>query len=212
MYATCRSRQTQFTYVNVSTGLGRYLRRLCTFRTVMADTGAHRGYIISRAGFQSGAFEATANTNIDLVTFAKLQEIFSDRWRIAMGERLTPYTDIFFPYWDPVGGRMPKFNWTREHVERQQKLIDAYRPMLMLRPLSDKRRFEALFPIILPAINERGEFEGEIIINGYRQLYDFIESSLPIALYHFQVLHGEVKPDRTPGEYDPLLPPEHLLP
>jgi hypothetical protein len=101
-----------------------------SFRTVMADTGAHRGHTISRAGFQSGAFEATANTNIDLV----------------------------------------------------------------------------------PAINERGEFEGEIIINDYRQLYDFIESSLPIALYHVQVLHGEVKPDRTPGEYDPLLPPEHLLP
>jgi Restriction endonuclease len=183
-----------------------------SFRTVMADTGAHRGYIISRAGFQSGAFEAAANTNIDLVTFAKLQEIFSDRWRIAMGERFTPYTDIFFPYWDPVGGRMPTFKWTREHVERQQKLIDAYRPMLMLRPFSDKRRYETWFPIILPAINELGEFEGETIINSYRQLYDFIESSLPIALYHFQVLHGEVKPDRTLGEYDPLLPPEHLLP
>jgi hypothetical protein len=107
---------------------------------------------------------------------------------------------------------MPTFKWTREHVERQQKLIDAYRPMLMLRPFSDKRRYEAWFPIILRAINERGEFEGATIINSCRQLYDFIESSLPIALYHFQVLHGEVKPDRTLGEYDPLLPPEHLLP
>jgi hypothetical protein len=28
------------------------------FRTVMADVGAHRGFIISGAGFQKGAFEA----------------------------------------------------------------------------------------------------------------------------------------------------------
>ena len=60
-------------------------------------------------------------------------------------------------------------------------------------------------------INERGEFEGETIINSYRQLYDFIESSFSIALYHFQVLPGEVEADRMLGEYDPLLPPEHLL-
>ena len=66
------------------------------FRTVMADTGAHRGYIISKAGFQSGAYESAANTNIDLLTFAELQEVFDDRWRIAMGEKLAPYTDIFF--------------------------------------------------------------------------------------------------------------------
>jgi hypothetical protein len=39
------------------------------FRTVMADVGAHRGFIISGAGFQKGAFEAATNTNIDLVTF-----------------------------------------------------------------------------------------------------------------------------------------------
>ena len=45
------------------------------FRTVMADVGAHRGFIISIAGFQEGAFEAVANTNIDLVTFEELQEI-----------------------------------------------------------------------------------------------------------------------------------------
>lgn len=178
------------------------------FRTVMADTGAHRGYIISMVGFQSGAYEAIANTNIDLVTFDELQDVFCDRWRTAIGERLTPYTDIFFPYWDPSGGRIPTFKWVKEHIERQQRLIEAYRPILMLRPFSDKRRYEARFPIILPAINERGEFEGEIVIESYRQLYDFIQSSLPIALYHFQVLHGEIKPDRVPGEYDPLVTPE----
>lgn len=177
-----------------------------SFRTVMSDTGAHRGFIISMAGFQSGAREAATNTNIDLVTFAELQAIFADRWRVTMGERLTPYSNVFFPYWDPSGGARPTFQWQKEHVERQQQLINAYRPILFLRPMSEKRRYETNFPIVLPAVNERGEFEGEITINSYRQLYDFIESNLPVALYHLQVLHGEIRPNRAQGEYDPLAP------
>jgi predicted helicase len=32
------------------------------FRTVVADSGAHRGFIISMAGFQAGAHEAVQNT------------------------------------------------------------------------------------------------------------------------------------------------------
>jgi hypothetical protein len=50
------------------------------FMTVVEGAGAHRGYIISRKGFQSGAFEAAKVTNIELVTFAKFQEIYFDKW------------------------------------------------------------------------------------------------------------------------------------
>jgi hypothetical protein len=68
------------------------------------------------------------------------------------------------------------------------------------------RRYETNFPSVLPAVNERGEFEGVITISSYRQLYDLIESNLPEALYHLQVLHGEIRPNRAQGEYDPLAP------
>ena len=34
------------------------------FRTVVQESGAHRGYVISRVGFQSGAVEAAHSTNI----------------------------------------------------------------------------------------------------------------------------------------------------
>src|SRR5262249_2125647 len=37
-------------------------------------------FIISSAGFQSGAFSAAANTNIRLVTWNEFQEKFADRW------------------------------------------------------------------------------------------------------------------------------------
>lgn len=50
------------------------------FRTVMQETGANRGYIISRTGFQSGAIKAAASTNIELVTYEQFQELHFTRW------------------------------------------------------------------------------------------------------------------------------------
>lgn len=173
------------------------------FRTVISDAGAHRGFVISSAGFQQGAFEAARNTNTDLVTFTRLQEIFFDRWRVAMAERFMPYADRLFPYWD-FPGRMPRFQWRKDHVERQQRLMEAYQPLCHLGPFARMKGFARTFPIVLPAVDPRGAFHGEVLINSYRQLYDFIDANKDVALYHFQVLHGEVPPNTIPGEYDPL--------
>lgn len=176
-----------------------------SFRTVMADVGAHRGFIISGVGFQAGAFEAATNTNIDLVTFGELQRVFTNRWRVNMGERLMPFADRLFPYWDPTGGRMPKFQWTEAHRERHQRLMEAYEPLIGLGPGSRYRQFKRKLPVVLSVVNKLGRFEGEISISTYRQLYDFIEANKDLALYHFQVLHGELRPNRIEGEYDPVV-------
>jgi restriction system protein len=50
------------------------------FRTVVADMGANIGYIVSLAGFQEGAFEASALTNVELVTWQELQSKFELSW------------------------------------------------------------------------------------------------------------------------------------
>lgn len=173
------------------------------FRTVMLDTGAHRGFIVSSSGFQKGAHEATRNTNIDLVTFTDLQTIFFDRWRIAMGERFVPHADRLFPYWD-FPGRMPRFRWTDAHTTRQQQLMEAYRPLLHLGPLARMESFRFQLPIVLPAVDDHGVVAGEVRLDTYRQLYDFIDANKDLALYHFRVLHGEVPPNIARGEYDPL--------
>jgi hypothetical protein len=49
-------------------------------RTILADTGANSGYIISREGFQKGAYEAAENSNLYLFTFNEFQEEFRNRW------------------------------------------------------------------------------------------------------------------------------------
>jgi hypothetical protein len=50
------------------------------FRTVTQECGAHRGYLISRIGFQSGAHEAAHSTNIQLVTMEGFQQIYFEKW------------------------------------------------------------------------------------------------------------------------------------
>jgi restriction system protein len=50
------------------------------FRTVVADSGANMGYIISQAGFQSGAFSAAELTNVRLLTWEEFQEEFQESW------------------------------------------------------------------------------------------------------------------------------------
>lgn len=42
-------------------------------RTIVDDIGADRGFIISEAGFQSGAYESAENTNVKLKTFDELK-------------------------------------------------------------------------------------------------------------------------------------------
>ena len=162
-----------------------------SFRTVVADYGAHRGFIISRAGFQAGARQAVRSTNVDLVTFPELQTIFFDRWRIAMGERFMPYADRLFPYWD-YPGKMPKIRWGEEHVDRQRQLIEAYLPFIHLGPVAEMRGFTWELPITLPAVDDQGDVNGTITLTSYRQLYDFIDQNKDKALKHFQVLYGEV--------------------
>jgi hypothetical protein len=77
------------------------------FRTVMADIGAHVGYIISTSGFQSGAYKAAENTNVQLVTWKSFQESFSETWAKRymspyIADRLSAlltYTEPLLPRW-----------------------------------------------------------------------------------------------------------------
>jgi hypothetical protein len=69
----------------------------------MEETGAHRGYIISRIGFQAGAIEAARATNIELVTFGQFQEAYFSKW---ISKRLWAIEDEignFNTYYEPLG-------------------------------------------------------------------------------------------------------------
>lgn len=73
-----------------------------SFRTVVADAGAHHGLLVSKKGFQKGSYAAAQQTNIKLLTWEEFQEMFEDRWywshmiHSLKEERkpLTPYVEL----------------------------------------------------------------------------------------------------------------------
>lgn len=50
------------------------------FRTVVADSGAHYGLVISARGFQAGARDVVQHTNIHLLNWLEFQDMFEERW------------------------------------------------------------------------------------------------------------------------------------
>lgn len=51
-----------------------------SFRTVVSDYGANLGLIISKSGFQKGAYEAAVNSNIELVDWPEFENMFKVKW------------------------------------------------------------------------------------------------------------------------------------
>lgn len=73
------------------------------FRTVMEESGANRGYIISMNGFQAGAIEAAVATNIELVTFEEFQQAYFRKWIERQIWVLERTLDGFGTYYEPLG-------------------------------------------------------------------------------------------------------------
>lgn len=78
-----------------------------SFRTILADSGANTGYIISRNGFQEGAHEAVENSNIELFDFEEFQTEFRTRWidnvvdeLELLGYPLRKYSDPMESFYD----------------------------------------------------------------------------------------------------------------
>jgi len=75
-----------------------------SFRAIMEDSGAHYGIVISKKGFQKGAYEAAQNTNIRLADWFEFQEVFKSKWIPAMVERVYKKCEMLITYTEPIIG------------------------------------------------------------------------------------------------------------
>ena len=63
------------------------------FRTVVSDSGANTGLIVSSAGFQQGATDAATHSNEQLLDWTEFQHLFVRRWyRAHMRPRIANET------------------------------------------------------------------------------------------------------------------------
>ncbi|MCM2531662.1 restriction endonuclease [Neobacillus pocheonensis] len=58
------------------------------FRSVMNDLGANVGYIISKKGFQEGAYEVAEGRNIFLLTYEEFENTFENKWVESMCQKV----------------------------------------------------------------------------------------------------------------------------
>lgn len=99
------------------------------FTTVMHETGANLGFIVSQKGLQSGAVAYTENTNIIGLTYLELQQRYMPVWwERYFCPHLGDAADVLMDYVEP-------FNITRskkldamsdEDVDRWRKLVAKY--------------------------------------------------------------------------------------
>jgi hypothetical protein len=113
----------------------------------MEETGAHRGYIISRVGFQAGAIEAAKATNIDLVTFAEFQNIYFNKWISKRIWAIENEIGNFNTYYESLGP--PVYGQLKDDNERAayDAVWDKYAfAGLMLQPFSPYMRMVSAYP------------------------------------------------------------------
>jgi restriction system protein len=83
------------------------------FRAVVGDAGAHVGFLIGKAGFQSGAREAADYSNVRLTTWDEFQRLLAPAWfRQRMAPRLVNSGDALHQYTEPIN------SWVARHVDR----------------------------------------------------------------------------------------------
>lgn len=76
-----------------------------SFTTVMHETGANIGFIISKHGMQSGARQYTRNTNIVGLTYLEFQQrYFEAWWRRYFCPKIGDAADRIFKYTDDYSG------------------------------------------------------------------------------------------------------------
>lgn len=169
-----------------------------SFRSVMADTGAHKGYIISSAGFQSGSFEVAQLTNVELVTWDQFQDAFEASWldnffTPTVTARLDPlmsYSEPFLPDWFPdlpevdkeefiaLKDEHDRLGWFAMSLSSYSRQLRVGYPKLPLKDVPDPTgKFDCVPDEIMNAQGYRDLLEaclqlGEPVIAKYRAIRD----------------------------------------
>ena len=156
----------------------------------MQETGAHRGFIISKVGFQSGAVEAATSTNVELLTFSEFQAMYFDKWIHRRLWDIEEDIGDFNTYYEPIG--RPGYSKLKSEEERiayddvWNKYLFAG---LMLMPFSPYVRMIGNYPIPeLPFDVSRMESKGIQIpddirmATGYREFFEIVQDYARVGL------------------------------
>lgn len=118
-----------------------------SFTTVMQETGANVGYIISKLGFQKGAFNYTQNTSIKNFTFVQFQQKYLRAWAgNYFNSEIDKAADSLIQYTEPVNSRRERYIDGLSETEQKaiRLLMDKYSlfgTLLLLQGSQNLKRF-----------------------------------------------------------------------
>jgi restriction system protein len=161
------------------------------FRSVITDSGANTGYIISRSGFQSGAFEAAQNSNIKLLTFDDFQTAFRTRWLDAVIDRIEEVGYPLRKYCDPMETFAAR-EYDQLSEERQTQISQMMRKYYNISMNSMRLLYKDVMSgkLMLEYIDER-------IIENCK---DFPGMKINCLMDYFNIMHDTCV--RTVNEFD----------
>lgn len=170
------------------------------FRTIVSDMGANSGYIVSKAGFQSGCFDVIEHTNIKLFTWEEFQAEFLDQWyrRFYMQqieERLDPLCSYLEPLpamtaWDTYS--------TDEEIKEMKGMYQKHSPLcpliMSMHPVQEmmaNMHSANDIKVALPLGQKIGEYYSEFdeaLLNtkGYREFLNHMEKHCTPILNSFR--------------------------
>jgi hypothetical protein len=154
------------------------------FRTVVGDFGANFGIMISKKGFQKGAYEAAKNTNIRLVDWFGFQDMFEEKWLPAVSKRIYSECQAITDYTEPIitsfiAEELKRLQGKQKKIERFHELRRKYMPIGsiivalrfggdLLRPNGPK------IPIQVELPSEKGITPKRVTIHSLREFMGYL--------------------------------------
>lgn len=164
-----------------------------SFRTIINDYGANYGIIISKIGFQKGAYEATNNSNVELFDWNEFQEYFKVKWLETIikdldkiGRPLWYFSDYMGDFYDKELEKLPK-NKQKRFFELRRKYTEfsfySIKDMYL-------NHFTGDIEYLDKAIEER-KVKIPVAVNSYSDYFYFIREYCITGLNEFDELFGK---------------------
>jgi len=171
-----------------------------SFRTVVQDFGANFGIIISKKGFQKGAYEAAKNTNIKLVGWFDFQDMFEEKWLPAISQKVYNECETFIDYTEPIittfiAKKFEQLGEDRNRIQKFQKLRKKYMTIgfliVALRFGNSFVDIKQKFPLVLEAPSEEQNESKRTKLRSLREYVDYLVLWAKEGLREFNELFGE---------------------
>lgn len=149
------------------------------FRTIISDSGASGGIIISKKGFQSGAYSAAKHTNIKLFTWTEFLDYLYDKWFIFRRKRLLRKMQPLSVYTDPLDVPIDELN--KSQLDEYNGTLDKYISLYIgcapffihssNNPIKNYNKYQSDNITTLEEYFENMEIKVEEAINYYENLF-----------------------------------------